>query len=312
METDNQTNNQKRAWEPFKPLTIRLSATNKMVEEDKTGLEYGRRQARTKANALDTVRGCPGAKTNNGRGCPWGCYMVETMRRFHKIMSQPVSNILDEHLLHKDLDECKDAWVRIGVNGDPGENWDLTARVCEIVNAHNKDPIVVSRLWTMPTERDLARLERANVVLHISVCALDNDAFLETRLKVLNQFKALGGKAVMRLVTFKFSDPSLNTKQDRLYTWGGAVLEQPARLQRTNPNYALVDKDAYKPYHDYVDGKPNPRWLCANQLYKGPFCGAGCPKCENACMAKVLGHIPPTAPIEAPITMITKMISVEA
>jgi hypothetical protein len=287
-----------RAWEPFKKIPMRLSATNKMVEEDKTGKAYGRRQARTRANALDIVRGCPGAKTNNGRGCPWGCYAVECMRRYHKLFHIPVSMELREDVLHQDLEDCPDGWIRIGVNGDPGEDFPLLIKVCKMVQEHKKTAVVVTRLWTLPSMQQLADLSRTGAIMHVSMCALDSDKMITTRLDVLNAYKDLGGKAVMRLVTFKFTDPALMVKQEALYKWGGAVLEQPARLQKPNPSFELVVKAQYKPYHDYVTGKPTNRWLTAGELFSGPHCGAGCPKCENKCMAAEFGVVPKTAPVE--------------
>jgi len=277
----------KRPWEPFKVIPIRLMATNKMVDEDVSEKAYGRRNAKTKSNALDTVRGCVGGKTNNGYGCPWGCYSCESMKRFHRIFHIPVSMMLKEHLLRRDLDNCPDSWIRIGVNGEPGEDWPLTIRVCRIIQDHGKTPVVLTRLWNYPTPEILRDLAETGAVLQVSSCALDSDFWLSRAKDVINTYTSYKGLALLRLVTFVFKDPELMKKQEQLYHWGGFILEQPARLQRTNPTWETVDQDKYKPYHDYTTGKSTNRWWTAGTLFDGPTCGDGCYKCANKCYTNV-------------------------
>ena len=135
-----------RPWKPFKRIDIRLTATNKMIEQDKSNIPVGRREAKEKANALDTVRGCPGGAVNDGRGCHWGCYSCDAMKRFHILFHEAVSMRLRPHLLRKDLENCPDDWIRIGINGDPGEDWPLTLGTCNVIAEYNKRPVVLTRL----------------------------------------------------------------------------------------------------------------------------------------------------------------------
>jgi len=274
----------KRPWETFKAIPIRLTATNKMVDEEgKADLPYGRRQARTTANAVDPVRGCPGGITNDGRGCPWGCYSCESMKRYHRIFHIPVSMILKPELLRKDLENCPDDWIRFGINGDPGEDWNLTIQVARIVRESGKTPVILSRLWTPPTEPQLSQMANLGVVLHISICALDSYPATSQRLLFLKKYQAIGGKGIMRLVTFVFTDPEHTRIQNDLYNYGGPILEQPARLQRTNPNWLKVTQSRYHPYHTYTDKTKTTRWWTAGPQFSGSSCGDGCTICPNKC-----------------------------
>lgn len=268
---------------PFRQQNIRLMATNKIVQEDHTGQAHGRRNARTTGNALDTVKGCPGARTNSGLGCPWGCYSVEALKRYKMDNGTPIVQVLNADLLRRDLANCPDNWIRIGVHGDPCEAWALTVETCRVIVECHKVPVVISRLWTLPDADTLQALASLGVVLHVSLCALDNDGFLGPRLKVLHDFAATGGRGVLRLVTFAWTDLALIERQDALALGGLPVLEQPARLIRTNPTFAQVDADAYHPYHNYTDGKPSTRWYTAGPLYQGLACVEGCPSCSHAC-----------------------------
>lgn len=162
----------------------------------------------------------------------------------------------------------------------------MTIQVCKIIRDLGKTPVVLTRLWVLPEESQLVRLANLGVVLHVSLCALDSIVMLSPRLLILKKYQAMKGIGVMRLVTFQFNDAMLDAKQKILYNYGGPVLEQPARLQRTNPNWDKVDQSKYHPYHTYTDKTETTRWWTAGNIFSGSACGDGCPVCKNKCFTK--------------------------
>jgi|TARA_Y100000034_G_scaffold131097_1_gene191059 hypothetical protein len=256
-----------------------------MVDIDYTNVPAGKRNVTIKANGLDTVRGCPGGKTNKGQGCPWGCYAVDSMKRFHRLYEIPVSMELRPDLLLKDLGNCPDDWIRIGINGDPGEDWELTINTCKLIHLSGKRPVVITRAWTPPTDEILQELADHDVILHVSICAMDCGVMREKLLQLLFDYDQLG-TSVMRLVTFEFKDKTLMLKQELLYKWGGFVLEQPARLKSGNPTWQEVDQSKYKPYTNHTTHETTNRWKTAGALFDGVSCHGSCPSCPNKCFTK--------------------------
>lgn len=276
-----------RAWEPFQRRAIRLFGTNKTTRQDNIGKDYGRKQV-VKGNCLDTVRGCPFGSTNGGRGCWWGCYAKEAVLRYHKLFDVPVSMGLREDLLRRDLRELKEDWVRIGVMGEPSCDWALTLRVARICADEGKRVVIVSRLLRLPSDEMLDELARLGVVLNLTMSSLDLD--WDTRLRVARRYDQLGGRAVVRLVSFAFADGHLRAEQDLLkhlaYLDGLPVLEQPARLQRTNPTFELVRAEAYHPCAGYVSGAGLSRWLTAGRQFNPLLaCSGYCPNCPHKCLS---------------------------
>ncbi len=273
-----------RPHAPYKRVRIRLFGTNKTASTDSMSRPPGRRVVRW-GNCLDPVRGCTGGRTNNGYGCWWGCYAKEASRRFHIIFDVPVPMILDELVLSRDLQRLDVGWVRIGVNGDPCFDWVTTARVAEIVAAHDKIPVVLTRVWRAPSRGTLQRLLDADTRLHVTLCAFDTRGFQSVRNKVLEMYSEMGGVAVTRLVTFAFLPESeLWDTQDAM-AQSGPVLEQPARIMKTNPVWKLLHHTRYVPHISYVSGRPDHRWLSAGTLYpRLPQCATGCSDCKHQCM----------------------------
>jgi len=229
------------------------------------------------------VRGCPFGDTNEGHGCPWGCYAKEAVVRYHILFSIPTPMVLREDLLRKDLRKLREDWVRIGVMGEPSYDWQLTLRTARVCWEEGKRVVVVTRVFQPPQAHILEGLAELGATLNVSLCALDPPEFLEPRRALLEEYLAMGGRAVMRLVTFTFRDPSLQGRQEELSLWGGPVLEQPAKLLRTNPTFRLIRGELYRPAPSYV-GKP--RWLTAGPQLEGfPTCWGFCPSCPHKCLS---------------------------
>jgi hypothetical protein len=77
--------------------------------------------------------------------------------------------------------------------------------------------------------------------------------------------------------------------QDNLHQWGGPVLEQPARLQPSNPTFRQVYQPLYAPCRNHVTGGDNPRWRSAGPLYATTACAESCPECPHQCYTITTG-----------------------
>ena len=258
---------------------------------------------KTDANTVDTVYGCTGGKTNEGHGCHWGCYAKYNSKR-HGLgktgFDTPVKQILDEDILRGDIGKMKLDWVRIGVSGDPCFDWELTTRTTEIIHEEDKIPVVMSRFWELPTWDQLERMAKAHVNLQASVCALDKPGFwarmkdMELMFNLFTHENRATGKFVFRLVTFHFNDTTQSGKiwweiQDRMAAWNN-VIEQPARVTRTNPVYkkwlpdwayfkalSTAEHKFYATAHRFTAGMLYPHLLA---------CWVGCKNCKHQCATK--------------------------
>jgi hypothetical protein len=110
-------------------------------------------------NTLEPVYGCQGGKTNQGYGCPWGCYAKFTCKKLNADFDTPVPQTIGwrdgEPILIKELRKVKKRgidWVRLGVMGDPSHDWDFTVRVV----AHKHPPEKVSLVGYTHTHVDLS------------------------------------------------------------------------------------------------------------------------------------------------------------
>ncbi len=285
-----------REKEEYKEIPIRLKGTNKTTKANHKEKEWGRKQIQKGGNCLDTVRGCPAYKNQEYPRCRWDCYSEEAVRRYKKIFGKPVKMILKEELLRKDLKKCKERWIRIGVDGAPSWDWELTTRCAEIVAEKGKTPVIITRMWKRPTERQIERMIRRETILNITVSAVDEKEELRERVKLAEEYQEKGGKVALRVVTFAFKEKDERwEKQGELMRGKIQTLEQPARIlrktektRRKNSMWEEVERERYKPYQSYMTGKKNARWRTAGKLYEGKACISACPECEIKCMVRVL------------------------
>jgi hypothetical protein len=278
----------------YKIIPIRLKGTNKTENVDHTGKANGRKHV-VKGNCVDPVRGCPGFHDPVHPQCAWDCYSEEAVRRFKKCFGHPISMELKEHLLRKDLRECPSDWIRVGVDGAPSWDWELTTKVAEIIASEDKVPLIITRIWKPIPAAICDRLVKIGAILNITVAATDAERGFRTRLAHYSYYRAIGGMVALRVVTFAFNESDGRWRiQNRLMTHYESVLEQPARIMRRTKNtkrevcaWDYVDQEKYHDYHSYITGKPNPRWRTAGQLYNVPACVKACPECENQCMVRI-------------------------
>jgi len=279
----------KRKWEPFRINPIRLFANNKTTNYSTDGKDWSRREVKIRDNITDVVKGCSAVLFDL---CHLTCYSMECSLRQHRIFSVPVSQEWKPSIFQKDLRNCSKNYIRIGVNGDPCFDWLKTFKVCEMIAKNNKIPIVLTRLWRSIPKAILMEFANMNLILHVTVNPLDKKPFWEYLLRHLDFYKEIGGKAVLRLITYAFHESSPSwLVQNKLASWH-QVLEQPARLMRTHPVWQKVDQERYHPYHSNLNPeKVNKRWWTAGTLYSGKsnvkLCITRCPECLHQCFYRV-------------------------
>ena len=288
----------------YKIIPIRLKGTNKTEKVNHFGKEHGRMQV-LKGNCLDPVRGCPSYADPQYPKCPWDCYSEEAVRRYKIDYGKAVSMELNAKLLRKDLLQCQSDWIRIGVDGAPSMNWELTIRCAEIIASFGKTPVIVTRMWKPLAMEQLHRLIDINAIIHITVSAADEIDHLQRNLEIAKDVQSLGGLIVLRVVTFAYrTGDNLWEIQDSIMNSEIPVLEQPARIlrktkntRRRNSMWEEIDQSRYYYHKSYITGKVNKkgkRWLTAGQLYITRACVKSCPECENQCLVKRLigyGHV---------------------
>jgi hypothetical protein len=273
-----------RPWAPFAVRPIQLFGTIK-TNPDPSVLRkpYGRKVVR-EGNCLDPVRGCP---FGNDGGCFGICYSAEAMKRYHVLFGIPVPQILRGDLLRRDLARCGESWVRVGVNGEPSCDWDLTIRVAGICREAGKDVVILTRLAVPPTEEQLRRLVGTGACLSVTVWGLDPESVWRPRLEAARRYIEVGGRAIVRLVTFAFGNQADAENQERIAQTareiGTVLVEQPARVRRTSRYWPRLDTSAYTPYGAYTDPHIH-RWFSAGrQIPNSLLCAGHCPSCTHKC-----------------------------
>jgi hypothetical protein len=209
------------------------------------------------------------------------------MKRYHILFGIPVPQILREDLLRHDLEECEEGWVRIGVNGEPSCDWDLTIRTAEICREAGKDVVILTRLAVPPTEEQLRRLAATGTRLSVTIWGLDPESVWRPRLEVARRYIETGGHAIVRLVTFAFRNQTDTENQEAIVRAtreiGAVLVEQPARVRRTNRCWSRLRESTYLPYGAYTDPKIH-RWFSAGrQIPDSLLCEGHCPSCTHKC-----------------------------
>lgn len=215
-------------------------------------------------NLIDPYYGCPMLVP-----CPWGCYAEFTCKKHPVDFFVPVKQVLDVGVLRDDLRRLRNRnlrkenkkdqfwFIRIGGMGEPGLDWDFLIEVCEVICEMGFIPVVFTRIQVVPSHEQLLRMAEMGVMIHNTICTMDEDSYLEER-------EESGGVWVWRVVTMYFDEDTdeglrLWEKQDHLMSgeFGNdttleskpLILENPARVMKGkragNPNWHLLAEWAY-------------------------------------------------------------------
>lgn len=198
---------------------------------------------------LDVSKGCASGMANNAGGCYGECYANKAFARygydFSKTVFRDFENSRHLDLIINQINYIDMPFLRIGVTGDPSENWEHTVNVCEKISACNmvlygmykKAIVIITKHWNNLTKSQLQRLAKLGVCINTSVSALDKPELLRNRIKQYNTIKKYC-KSILRIVSCDFNKQNetgekLGKIQDILFE-NDCTLDTIFRVQPSN------------------------------------------------------------------------------
>jgi hypothetical protein len=271
---------------PYVPFTIGLTSNKK--SED----------------FVDPVRGCLGARERKG-GCYNECYACRMAARGGVQFDTPVVGKLNTKLLKKQLAESNAKWIRIGTAGDPSQAWSYTDIVARLVRTAGKVPVIMTKCWKIPTDKQLDSLAKSLAVMQISVSSFDTVHELKKRLGTAERYASRWKNGViLKVITAPFrTEPSIQSStgltsarvmsefQKSIISVAREkyrLMELPLRLFRTNPNLKTINELSLRPHISPISKKPDGK-LTGGVLFADPARGdlicaeTLCKDCENQC-----------------------------
>ena len=198
---------------------------------------------------LDTSKGCTSGILNNPKGCYNDCYAAKYSKRYGYNFSKTISRsfVNEQHLrlIIKQINNIEMPFIRIGVTGDPSENWDNTLNVinsisdCNMVlyKTYKKVIVIITKHWNNLTNSQLNKLSKFDICINTSISALDTKTLLNNRLSQYNILKKYC-KSVLRIVSCDFNlnnktGRNLNIIQEKLFN-NENVLDTILRIDQKN------------------------------------------------------------------------------
>jgi transcription termination factor NusB len=157
---------------------------------------------------IDTTMGCSSGMQNSIGGCYNDCYAAKTAKRYGHDFSQTVLRNF-ENLKHKreilaQINEVKMPFIRIGCSGDPSENWEHSLNIIKVLAKCNIEIVIITRHWTLLTDKQLEYFSKINICINTSISALDSEILREC---CLTQFKRMQKycRSILRIVSCDFN-----------------------------------------------------------------------------------------------------------
>ena len=232
---------------------------------------------------LDTSKGCYSGMINNKKGCYNECYAFRSSKKWGFDFSKTIlRNFIDEkHILEtvNKINKIDMPFIRIGVTGDPSENWEHTLKICEKISKYiNKKIVIITKHWKILTMKQLIRIKKLGLCINTSISALDNKCQIVNRLKQYNRLKKYC-KSVLRIVSCKFNNRSktgrkLNNIQ-KILLKNKNIIETIFRVHRKNK---YVEKNIIKIEKSKFLGK-----LCYISKNKKDIYFGKCKYCIEKC-----------------------------
>jgi len=164
---------------------------------------------------FDTVKGCGSGMAHSPGGCYGVCYAFRAANQRGFDFAHPVlrrfKNEKHRQQIIRHIQSIDNEFVRIGVMGDPSENWDHTIEICEQIQAAGKRIVIVTKHWKPLPFNLYNRVMRMGLVVNTSISALDTESQRTHRLQQYNRLKLIC-KSVLRIVSCDFN---MESKQGR-------------------------------------------------------------------------------------------------
>ena len=156
---------------------------------------------------LDTSMGCASGMINPG-GCYNDCYAAKSAKLygydFSKTVLRKFESKRHERQIVLQISRIKLDFVRIGCSGDPSEDWEHTTNVLQVIARCNKQIVIITKHWTLLTDRQLEYFKTLNICINTSVSALDLPHQRQKAVEQYNRIKRYC-KSVLRIVSCDFN-----------------------------------------------------------------------------------------------------------
>jgi hypothetical protein len=231
---------------------------------------------------LDTSKGCCSGLKHNKNGCYGECFANKYAKVYGYNFAISVNRNF-ESVLHIDkilnqIEKIDLPFIRIGVSGDPSENWNNTLQVLKVLAFCKKTFVIITKHWNNLTEKQLNDISKLSVCINTSISAFDSSLLLNNRLSQYNILKNYC-KSVLRVVSCDFNTSNLtglflNDLQERLFN-NDNVIDNVLRVSKNNPylNYEIIKAQEY----DFLKNK-----VLMSKKNKHTFTGY-CKDCPDMC-----------------------------
>ena len=242
---------------------------------------------------FDTSKGCYYGMANNTRGCYNDCYAFRVAHRygidFSKTVLRNFKSRKHEQNIIKQINKIDMPFIRMGVSGDPSDNWQHTLDICLKISDNSqlylfpefnkpKHIVIATKHWNNLTNEQIKILSNLNVCVNTSVSALDKTPLLNNRLAQYNRLKKYC-KSVLRIVSCDFNlmneiGRKLHLIQQRLFE-NEYVLDTVFRVSHKNElvtsGVINIEKFKFLGSHCYV-----------SKYNKNTYFGS-CSRCPDMC-----------------------------
>lgn len=231
---------------------------------------------------FDTIKGCSSGMRYTKNGCYGECYAAKSAKIYGYNFSNSILRDFEDikHLesILNQLQNNNIEFIRIGVSGDPSENWKHTIKIIKLIGYFNKPIVIITKHWNNLSVKQLNELSKSNIIINTSVSALDELNVLTNRLNQYNIIKDYC-KSILRIVSCNFNTNNLtglflNDLQCKLFE-NDNTIDTVYRISKNNYYFksGIIKANNYKFMNNTVlASKRN------NKIFTG-FCN----KCPDKC-----------------------------
>jgi sarcosine oxidase delta subunit len=236
---------------------------------------------------LDPIKGCKYGMQAHVNGCYGACYANKSAKargyNFANSVLRDFESIEHLRATIKKLRTIQLSFVRMGVTGDPSENWKHTIDICDKIKVINKrivskKIVIITKHWKKLPVKLYKKVKGLNLIINTSISAIDSDSHLKHRLNEYHKLKSIC-KSVLRIVSCDFN---LNNPEGRKYNKIQESLFKNENIidtvLRVPENHYLVTQGVINTEkHNFLSSKPN-----ASMKNKNTYFGH-CKDCPEMC-----------------------------
>jgi hypothetical protein len=171
---------------------------------------------------LDPIKGCKYGMQEQENGCYGSCYANKSAKARGYDFANSVLRDFEsiEHLRStiKKLRTIPLSFVRMGVTGDPSENWEHTIDICNKIKVIrkrivSKNIVIITKHWKKLPLHLYEKVKNLDLIINTSISALDSDKHFKRRLDEYHKLKSIC-KSILRIVSCDFN---LDNPQGKAY-----------------------------------------------------------------------------------------------